>query len=336
LKPQISLIQLGLTGGYDSRLAVAILNKICKKNEIILKTYTGGSIDHPDVIIAKKIAKKLNIPHEHTPFDKNAKTYPSEIYEYMKSFYTSQGDFDSNNYVHNYTRKIANLTIMNHYGMDAYKRFNMIKLHSGNRWFARRTLFKNNFFLPLFYMENDAFLGILNGRDGYREFIYEVLKRSEPELLEISGAGDSLPQTNIKAYKNKEDTEHVKSPFLWDYKFVKRALNPLLLKNMDKKTGLKTKLLLLTLGLNELDFFINNQIYEIIKAYRNKKISLRVAIRKLFEEKRSNLYPKEKKLVQIEKNDEKMKIKRNMVILMDYASIADFHAFKDIEKILKI
>lgn len=333
------MIELGLTGGYDSRLAVSILNKICKKNDIMLKTYTGGADDHPDVIIAKKIAKKLNIPHEHAlSVDKSIKTYPSGIKEYMKSFYTSQGDFDSNDYVHDYTRKIMDLTIMSHYGMDAYKRFNMIKLYSGNRWFARRRLFKNNFFFPLFYTETDAFFAKLNGYENYKDFIYEILLRSDPKLLKIEGAGDSLPQINIKPYKNKEDTEHVKTPFLWDYEFVKRALKPLLLKNLNKYIGFKTKLLLSVLGLNELDFFMNKTIYEIIKLHRRKKISLRDTIKKLYKEKKSKLYPKEKTMIQIKKTDEpiEIKTKRNMVILMDYASVAKVNSFKEIEKKLKL
>ncbi|WP_225369766.1 hypothetical protein [Methanobrevibacter arboriphilus] len=56
LKPNIEELSIGLTGGFDSRLAISILSPICEKYEISLKPYTNGAEDHPDVIIAKKIS----------------------------------------------------------------------------------------------------------------------------------------------------------------------------------------------------------------------------------------------------------------------------------------
>lgn len=51
--------RIGLTGGKDSRLiALGLLKK-----EIPFKARTRGFSDHPDVIIAEKIARKLNIDH---------------------------------------------------------------------------------------------------------------------------------------------------------------------------------------------------------------------------------------------------------------------------------
>lgn len=57
-------IDAGLTGGKDSR----IINSVLKAMNADFKAYTSGYEDHPDVIIAKKIAKILDIEHEiHIP-----------------------------------------------------------------------------------------------------------------------------------------------------------------------------------------------------------------------------------------------------------------------------
>lgn len=59
LKDKAIHINLGLTGGRDSRLLAATL----KCAGIDFETYTFGFLDHPDVIIAKQIASILNINH---------------------------------------------------------------------------------------------------------------------------------------------------------------------------------------------------------------------------------------------------------------------------------
>ncbi len=65
LKGNMDKIIIGLTGGGDSRLSVAILSKICKKHQIPLICYTAGQDTHPDVVTARKLAKILDIPHFH-------------------------------------------------------------------------------------------------------------------------------------------------------------------------------------------------------------------------------------------------------------------------------
>jgi len=60
LKPNFEKLTLGLTGGLDSRITAAILSPICKNHEISFECSTSGQDTHPDVVIAKKVAKVLN------------------------------------------------------------------------------------------------------------------------------------------------------------------------------------------------------------------------------------------------------------------------------------
>lgn len=339
MKPNVSKIRLGLTGGFDSRLAAAILYKVCDKLEINFLCHTSGKMEHPDVVIAKKICKVLNIEHEHNIPDSGKGIYPQKIEEYMRSFYNFQGDRNSNDYWP-IDRKIVDSDEINHSGMDAFKRYNMNLIYSGNRWFARSILFRNNFFFPLFYTENEIYFALSygKGRDwtsDYKEFIYEILKRSEPKLLKVPFVGDPLPQTGVDSFSTIELSKfHEKIPFLWDYKFVKRELDFILKKNLYKKIGIKSRLLLDIIGLNELDFFLNPKIYKIIKKYRKNKISLLKTIKMLLKEKSNEIYPRNREFIEIKENDKNRLVKRKLVILMDYASVASLNSFEEIENIL--
>lgn len=51
---------MGLTGGKDSRLIIAALNKL----GLDVNTHTNGYDDTPDVVVAKEIAKLLGVQHE--------------------------------------------------------------------------------------------------------------------------------------------------------------------------------------------------------------------------------------------------------------------------------
>lgn len=328
IKPRLSKINLGLTGGFDSRMNVSILHKSCKNLDIPFFCFTGGIESHPDVVIAKKIADSLQLDFNHSPPSEGLVATPQKISDYMLTFYKAQGDFNSNNFDPSYSRKYDDG--LNLQGMDAYKRYNMNKIYSGERWFARRTLYGKPFFLPLFYTEIEIFFAIMYGKD-YKEFIYEMLKRSEPKLLEIPIVGDTIPNTNLKPYQSKSDSIfHHKMPFLWDYKFVKNQLSPILKKYFIKHTNTKNRIILRIIGLNELDFFINPKINKILKRYNKNKISFIKLIKKLLKEKSLIFYPKNKSMISIE-SPEDLKKKRKLPILMDFASVANMHSFEEIE-----
>lgn len=53
-------IMTGLTGGKDSRVILLAL----LANDYNINTHTTGFKDHPDVIVAKLLAEKLNVPHK--------------------------------------------------------------------------------------------------------------------------------------------------------------------------------------------------------------------------------------------------------------------------------
>lgn len=94
LKPNIKRFFLGLTGGFDSRLTVAILSEICKKHQIPLVCCTSGQLEHPDVIIAKKIAEILDINHFHHFPPNNCFINATEYDDYTLTFYMAQGDWN--------------------------------------------------------------------------------------------------------------------------------------------------------------------------------------------------------------------------------------------------
>ncbi|MCL2687124.1 MAG: hypothetical protein FWE58_01140 [Methanobrevibacter sp.] len=334
IQPTTEKIRVGLTGGFDSRLSVAILKPICDKVGIDLQTFTGGVDDHPDVILAKQVAKCLDLNYTHSIPQDGKQISPQIIDQYMFSFYRSQGDFNSNN-LPEVSRKIPANNLILHYGNDAYKRHDMNLLYSANRWSARRRLYMNMFFFPLFYTEQEVYfaLSYAKNNENSKEFIYELLNRSNPKLLKIPFVGKELPCTEVKAYASpKKSKFHEKIPFLWDYNLVKDKLNPILTKHLNKKIGFKGKFFLKVVGLNELDFFLNPKILRIIKKYRKKKISMKKMIKMLLKEKKSNIFIKQDKFIKLIKNDSHKKTKSIMIILMDYASVADMHSFEEIEK----
>lgn len=338
LKPNIKKITLGLTGGFDSRLTVSILAKICKKHQICFECNTGGQDNHPDVVIAQKIAKVLDVEHFHYKPSNNIAPNSKEYADYALTFYMSQGDFNSKDFVPNYDRHITDLEIIPQLGMDAFKRTTLDKLYSANRWFARRILFKRNFFFPLFFTSHETWFAFLYEEigewDKFKEFVYEILKRSEPELLEIPFVGTSLPQVSVKPYMGKMDSvHHAKEPFLWDYNFVKNNLKSLLDQN---NLGIKGKLILQLFDLNELDYFLNKELSKIIELYRNNSISLLECIKKIRNESNSEKYPKTKIMINMTKDSMKDEYIPKMQILMDFAAVANKKSFLEIERDLNL
>jgi len=122
LKPNFEKITLGLTGGLDSRITAAILSPICKNHEISFECSTSGQDTHPDVVIAKKVAKVLNAKHFHVvPPQKNRHPNTNEYKDYALTFYMAQGDWNSKDFVIGYDRKISNFSVIAQLGMDAFK-----------------------------------------------------------------------------------------------------------------------------------------------------------------------------------------------------------------------
>lgn len=60
VKEHQAKISCGLTGGKDTRLIVSVLKHLDISN---VETHTSGFADHPDVVIAGRIASILNLPH---------------------------------------------------------------------------------------------------------------------------------------------------------------------------------------------------------------------------------------------------------------------------------
>ena len=59
IEHDVEEIRAGITGGFDSRITLMVLNKFCKKYNIRLNTHTNGESNHPDVVIGEKVANVL-------------------------------------------------------------------------------------------------------------------------------------------------------------------------------------------------------------------------------------------------------------------------------------
>ncbi|NMO08466.1 hypothetical protein [Methanobacterium subterraneum] len=340
LKPNFEKITLGLTGGLDSRLTAAILSPICKKQGISFECSTSGQDTHPDVVIAKKVAKVLNVKHFHVVPQNNKRPNTNEYKDYALTFYMAQGDWNSKDFVIGYTRKISNFSVIAQLGMDAFKRYTIDKICSGNRWFARRILFHKNFFFPLFFTEYETWFALLYAEHGdenaFKEFVYEILQRSEPKLLTIPFAGDSLPQTDVKPHLTKLDsTYHQKDPFLWDYGYVNENLKQVL-RNKFNELDKFDRNIIKVIGLNELDYFINEEISKIINLYHEKQINLIECFKELLNERFSaDKYYRKGNMITMTKENRYPYLNK-MQILMDFAAAAKYYSFQEMEKDLSL
>jgi hypothetical protein len=61
LSAQDGPVQLGLTGGKDSRMLAAAL----RAADVPFRTHTFGLDGHPDVVVARRVADELGVEHEH-------------------------------------------------------------------------------------------------------------------------------------------------------------------------------------------------------------------------------------------------------------------------------
>lgn len=359
LKPNIKKIILGLTGGFDSRLNIAILSKICKKHQIPLVCYTYGQETHPDAFIAKKIAKILDIQHfHHLPLN-NCFPNTKEYNDYVLTFYMAQGDFNSKDFVPYYDRNLStrlspltndtvapaigaypvNESEIYQLGNDGYKRININKLNIANTWSARRILFSQNFILPLFFTAYELWFALTYGKmehDAYKEFVYEILKRSEPKLLDVPVVGHYLPPVNVEPYLGWLDSKHhEKEPFLWDYEFVRNKLKPLLREKFNRLNENEKSYFELA-GLNQLDYFVNEKLHNIIHSYQENETNRREFFKALLKERISRTYPRNKSMVSLSKDLWKDSYVSRLQILMDFASVANKRSFEEIESELML
>ncbi len=337
ISKNVDTIKIGLTGGYDSRLTLLILEKLCKEHNIKIQTQTVGSPNHPDVVIAKKIAETLNIPwinkHEN---ETNLKILPQNLRDYASTFYKSHGDFDSHDFINKHYRHVENINYFTQNGMDLYKRDTLTSIINFNRWFSRRILCSTHFYFPLFATTLELYFSLIYTKyypkqNYYTEFVYNVIKRANPKLLEIPFAFKSLPQVDIKEYTNDTytTTYHDPEPFLWDYELVLTELNPILKKLYDKQNN-KFDLILDKTNITPLDYFLlDKEINNILKKYNHNNAEN--TITKLNHIKDNAFYPTNRTYLKIDLKEKYYLKKRGLLKLMDYASVASFNSFDNIE-----
>lgn len=318
LELNINEISAGLTGGFDSRITVAILANVCKKLDVELNTNTGGSPEHPDVVIAKKVADTLGVRWNNSTLPNNLQAPPQSISiaskilsrhsgtnlqatpqsidDYIFSVYYSKGDYSSNNFDPN-ERKNIYKNYFHQTGFDVYKRLSLDRVMSGNTWYASRLLKSSTFTYPLFNSDYELFFSriYVDKKDwDYTEFVYEVLKRAEPKLLDIPFADVGILKLNIEPYTAKFRTAfHPAMPFFWDYNFAFKNLYPLICN-----------------GSGDL-----KQFFKDLKEFDNSCGEF------------------------IDQNDPNSTVyhhSRKMKIIMDIASIANFKSFTEIENHLGI
>ena len=297
------------------------------------------------MIISKKVTKKLDVEHTQNKPEDDMVAFPimgpntGDYKDYSLSFYMSQGDFNSKDYVPVYNRKMSNLSLLLMIGVDSYKRGELYLIENANRWLGRRNLFHMNFFFPLFWTKYETWFALLYAemeKDSYKEFIYEILKRSEPKLLEIPFTGDPLPQTGLEPYLTVFDSKHhEKEPFLWDYKLVKKNLKPVLKKNLNKSLGIKSRIIFKIAKLNELDYFLNPKLDNIMESYLKNKIDIQKCIKMLLKEGKSVNYLKTKAMIKMTKKN-RFPYNSKLQTLMDYASVANKRSFEELENDLGI
>lgn len=212
-----SSVKLNLSGGLDSRLALAVLFKLQKELDFEIHLQSSGPDDHPDVVIASKLAEVLNLP-----FKNNAKRYtsnsvPKSQKDYIDCFSSSLGDWNSNNFriSKNYITDIELL------GVDNFKRTTLSSMSSLNRWFASRIA--NIDLLPILSLYEINQHALLCNRfaqdihDVHHEFAYYLINYFCPEIQEVPYAGQSLKQLTIKPYKTVRDSKVMPSDLVEAY-----------------------------------------------------------------------------------------------------------------------
>lgn len=338
IKDDVNEIWLGLSGGFDSRLTISVLEKLCPQYGIKLRTLTYGTDDnHPDVVIASRVADLLNVDwrFKNDAVNESELRYlPKSFNEFANTFYQSQGDFDSYDYITKYSREISKNDSFYQMGMNVYKRDDIYKINRFNRWLSRRTLFSSNFYFPLFSTDLESWFALLFNKHfpdqaQYKEFIYEVLRRVNPDLLQIPFAFESLPQVNLEEFtvEGYISTRHQHEDFLWDYNFVLSELDPAL-KDKFMEINEKYDDALSKTGITPLDYLI---LQKDINRYLDNYSGLDLH-KKLLELNNNHFYPKYRDYLSLNDTDENFKKNLSLLVIMDYASAASFNSFYGLEK----
>lgn len=342
-KDNIEGIRVGLTGGFDSRITVLILKDVCDKLGIELYTHTNGRNDHPDVIIAGRLAECMGLNWTHKlPKDDECPAC-QDIRQYSQHFFLSQGDYDSRDFAKSYDRKIlTSQKIINQRGLSGYKKGLMVHIHIANIWLSTALLSRNNFLLPLLFTDYEIWVAhiyskILGSFVYYKEFVYHILKRGNPDLLEIPFAGDFLPEVDVKGIDqdNFYATVHSRRPFYWDYDFILKNLGPSIRKYYDNLS--KGQLNILKKAeINELDFVLLKDVKEDLESNRdeidskNKEV-INSLIDKFKKLKRDSLYPKNDTFIKANKGKDFGYVSR-LCQWMEYACAANVSSFDELEK----
>ena len=329
----LSQITVGATGGFDSRLSLMMLSKFCPKYGIKLQAVTDGLPNHPDVIIGEEISKCLEVDWVNNSYGENELRYfPSSLKEFASTFYASQGEFDSHDAPENYTREYLKPTEFYQHGNDLYKRETIGAVMNVSRWSSRMRLSHEEFYFPLFGTCLEIWTAFLTGKYSeftYKEFIYNVLKRGNPKLLEIPFANDKLPQTGLEEFtvEGYVDSRHKEEPFLWDYNFIHDKLDPVLREQFIIQDE-KHEKIMSECGINSLDYFILRTHFDRIL---NEEISKDKKVKKLRKTRNNAFYPLKREFIDL-KNYDTIWHFNKLFVLTDCAAAADFNSFESLEK----
>ena len=203
-----SKIELLMSGGLDSRLSTVLVNHVAADYNVSLYATMFGPVDHPDVVIGKRVTDLMDIPSENKTGD--GKIWkPRSIEDYRRGMEVSWGDWSSNNWR---TSKIFQERLVIS-GQDNYKRHNWAKIFSMNRWYAARMSYTSTIPILSHQIINDMIL-IYGKHDFHKamfEFAYELMKRYNPDVLEIPLVGMEIPQHPIPAYSSVRESKMMPS-----------------------------------------------------------------------------------------------------------------------------
>jgi hypothetical protein len=230
-----SSISVMLTGGYDSRATLALLYPFCKRNQIELTATTGGGPNYPDVMIAKQISETLGLKHTVPPQSDIAAT-PQDWADHQYTFYYSEGNWESSTFIKRNglqaLQKAAAGGVLSIRGADCFKRNTSALIMSNNRWYSSRTINRDPFAFPVLGTKTIGYLGWmcqpgLIGEQPGSEFVYQVIKRHAPALLDIPFWKKSLPKHYVPPYGCVSDLgRRNRMPIFWDNARVKQTAIP--------------------------------------------------------------------------------------------------------------